>query len=629
MTLLKIMNKKKYFFLALFFLFQIAFIQCYLPFKEWFTNSPIYSDDFSIHYGCVLEEKEMLNHFGSLWSYNPFFRAGSITQSIVTVDSKGWGVFITLFSFLPTAIPFKLYYILIILTVPFVCYLAARYFEFDVNESLLCSFLGVCFLHVSICIDFIYWGTGTYITSCYLSVLATSLFYNFLKSDKIKYFFLTIAVSSLSLWTHFLSGFHLVFAFSVCLLAFIMKLKLKTIFLVICLVIVMFVIASPMVLPLIKFLDTKVPYYPWRPYFTDDPLVAVKVYFFQLIPFNKYKNIPFQKSAMVDIGLLLLSLLGFYYWWEKGEKQKLITLSGTFVILFSFAYYSSFFKAFIDLTPLRYVIAMNVFLLIPATAGLVKLYDSFLRQKPFSTKMASYIISFYFLFLLLSQPLYHLYIKKDFRLSTEMPNQIRELLQFITKNTTNEGRILVENSGWESNHQYYGTHLTFLFHPFTGRDFIGAEYSSDPFNDAFVSFYGGELFHRPLSEYTLNDLDSYFKLYNIKWIVCWSEKAVKLFEKFPDYITLVKKVDKFYIFEVKRKPSFFLKGEGEISVDTNKISLKNVRPGNGEIIISYHWMKYLKTLPEVKLEKIYLLKDPVGFIRIINPSRDVVIYNGY
>jgi hypothetical protein len=80
---------------------------------------------------------------------------------------------------------------------------------------------------------------------------------------------------------------------------------------------------------------------------------------------------------------------------------------------------------------------------------------------------------------------------------------------------------------------------------------------------------------------------------------------------------------------VNRAPSFFLKGKGEKKAELNKIELKNVRPEDGEIILSYHWMKYLKTDPPRKLERTFFLDDPVGFIKIINPPSSLVIYNRY
>ena len=88
-------------------------------------------------------------------------------------------------------------------------------------------------------------------------------------------------------------------------------------------------------------------------------------------------------------------------------------------------------------------------------------------------------------------------------------------------------------------------------------------------------------------------------------------------------------IDGFFIYKVSRSPSFFFKGEGEIASTYNRLFLKNIKPQDNEIVIKYHWMKYLKTEPELKMERVMLLDDPVGFIKIKNPPSSLVIYNAY
>ena len=88
-------------------------------------------------------------------------------------------------------------------------------------------------------------------------------------------------------------------------------------------------------------------------------------------------------------------------------------------------------------------------------------------------------------------------------------------------------------------------------------------------------------------------------------------------------------------FAVLFKPSeeynkpFFLKGKGVIQADYNRLDLNQLATDNGEIIISYHWMKNLKASPETKLERVFIGDDPIGFIRIVDPPPSLVIYNGY
>ncbi len=164
--------KRIYFYGAfvLLLILQIGFIQSYLPVSEWFTRKAIYTDDYSISYGHVLDTKYYLSHYGRTWGYNPYQRAGTTTHTITSVNSNGWAFFSFLLFFLPTEISFKLYFLLALLSLPFLCYWTGSNFDLRPNESLLCGLLGILYLHLSIATDFLYWGSVSYVWSCYLSV---------------------------------------------------------------------------------------------------------------------------------------------------------------------------------------------------------------------------------------------------------------------------------------------------------------------------------------------------------------------------------------------------------------------------------------------------------------------------
>ena len=124
-------------------------------------------------------------------------------------------------------------------------------------------------------------------------------------------------------------------------------------------------------------------------------------------------------------------------------------------------------------------------------------------------------------------------------------------------------------------------------------------------------------------------MKEYFKLYNVTWIVCWFDTSKRFFDRYPEYLLKRKEIDKFSIYQVKRDPSFFLKGKGTVTSDYNRIRLDRTIADNSEIILSYHWMKGLKTKPERRLERVFIGNDPIGFIRITDPPDSLLIYNGY
>ena len=101
----------------------------------------------------------------------------------------------------------------------------------------------------------------------------------------------------------------------------------------------------------------------------------------------------------------------------------------------------------------------------------------------------------------------------------------------------------------------------------------------------------------------------YCDLYNIKWVICWSEKTIKHFEKYPDFFIYKTVIDKFYIYEIKRETSFFLKGRGDVKANINKLTLSNVEAEGGEIVIKYHWMNNFITNPPLQIEEFSVLEN--------------------
>jgi len=561
--------------------------------------------------------------------YNPYIRAGSANNAILTVDNNGWGLFVFLTPFLSSGFSFKLYFILAMLILPFLLYYSARNFELNKDQSLICSVIGILFLHTSICVDFLYWGTVSYIFSSYLCLFITSLFYKFVKHRKTIDIVYVTLLFAIGFWVHIYTAIHLIAPFSVCYLLYSRQLSLKAHGLIIFSIALVILLNLPWLYPFLSLQDTINTDQPHFIYVTSSVFEPLKTYLFLNIKFNEYMNIPFIKSGLVDVMIMGLGILGIVQWKKEGETFKSALFVITSVFLFLLAYYGSFWNFTANLLPLRFVIFMNVFLTIPASVGIIKLYNLFFCDKNLKIKYVSLAVVVYLTGTLLSTPYHHLFVKKDFRLTTNIPEPVAELIKWIEDNTTSEGRILTESSDFATNHQYYGTHLPYLFPLITNREYIG-NYAYYPVClDNFTSFTSYSLFDKPIHYYKHETLWPYINLYNIKWVIVWSDNSRSLFESNPNYFTFKKRIDKFSIFEANRAQSFFIKGQGEINAEINKIELKNITPEDGEVILSYHWMKYLKTNPPRILEKTFFEEDPVGFIKIIDPPSSIVIYNRY
>ncbi len=97
-------------------------------------------------------------------------------------------------------------------------------------------------------------------------------------------------------------------------------------------------------------------------------------------------------------------------------------------------------------------------------------------------------------------------LKTVFKLLTQMPQELQQLISYIKTATTNEARILIENSDWESKHQYGGGHFPYILPHLTGREFIGNDFAYNPTRDSVISFFSGRLFQQPIEKLRLEDV---------------------------------------------------------------------------------------------------------------------------
>jgi hypothetical protein len=150
-----------------------------------------------------------------------------------------------------------------------------------------------------------------------------------------------------------------------------------------------------------------------------------------------------------------------------------------------------------------------------------------------------------------------------------------------------------------------------------------------PVKHSYASFTEGLLFEKELQDYSLPEMQEMFEIYNVKWIVCWLQESKDFLAGFSEYVEKLATIDKFTIYEVKRKTSFFLKGTGKVKADYNRIELDDLIAEDGEVVIAYHWMETFRAVPDVKLERFMVGGDPVGLIKISNPPSSLVISNVY
>ena len=574
------------------------------------SNAPIYTDDYSLHLSECLSAQRFLSSDGKCWGYDPFLLAGFPRGSLANADNKAWELFYWAVSpVLGDGLGFKVYVLLFFLTYPLMIYGAARNFNLSLEQSLLAAFLAVLFFHLSLAKDFVSWGMVSYVFAVFFSLYVISAFFRLLNNFSWTRYLMVTVSFSLLVMMHILSVVHIAIPVLILYLIYMRKMSVWQNVVILLIPLIAFIINSYWILPMVDFFSDK----------TTSPgdyefnlqikslLEPIRVYINQKKTINYH--LPVFNNTFIDVLFLVFSLSGFYAWYKEKSYHLIFAFVSAFVFMFAITFYGSHTVFFAQLQPERFSVPLSLLLIIPATIGIYNTLKILLQGRRIPAIIFIFCAAFILIYQPAVRPLIIFFKSKPYRLSCVFPEKLATLLEVLEKNTTREGRILIEDSEYfreSPTHEYYGGHFPGLFPEYVKREYLCGPRPLYPIKHSYASFTRGVLFSRKVTKYSSAELRELFDLYNVKWIVCWFKSSKEFFAQFPEYITKIADVDSFAMYAVKREPSFFIKGRGTVRADYNRIELENVTAEDDEVIISYHWMKTLKLAPGGSIEKVLL-----------------------
>ena len=218
-------------------------------------------------------------------------------------------------------------------------------------------------------------------------------------------------------------------------------------------------------------------------------------------------------------------------------------------------------------------------------------------------------------------------------LSANPPRQAIEFNDILRQ--YGKGRVLVEDLDHELStksqdyHPWFNGHTLTLFSLTKKREFIGSPvphlYYKKHCDYKFTTFINGHLFGKNIKDFNITNLLDYFNLYNIDLIVLVSKESKMFFSSYPQKFKFLKSLNKMDIYSVK-STGFFIYGKGNINSDWSQIHLSDLKPYQNRIVIKYHWVNGIKTEPDVKVERVIIKDDPIGFIGLLNPPENVKLF---
>lgn len=581
---------------------------------ELLNHEPLYTGDYPAYYYRCMAVSEFLAKSGKTTGYDPYLKAGYIFPSAMGDGSR---VMQILARPLPPALKvfvIKWYVMAVFLIMPLILYLTARNLDMSEQETaiLLTSGLMLWWIpafpyHLAI------FGLINFVLASYLSLYIAALVYKLTQTEKLRPTLLLSVLIPFAVLVHIISIVSLL-PLMACIVLFARSQKIYSGLLLFLLLIV--VLNGFWLLP---YLRDIVPSLLQSLFTVSPPVVGDAPPIRHLTETELLKNFKTLFTG-VTLPLAVVAAVGFYRLRKRREiiKFYIFLLPAVFYALLN--YFGSLVPGVVLLQPLRFKLPMLLFLLIPMAIGIGYLYEKAASRYKNLAIALPVLLGLLCVATVLVIPKYR---SRD-DLNAQLSGGMRTLLEWIKTNTTREARILLEGDDLSihlRSPKYQDGHLPMLLPYLTQREFISTTF---PIVD-FPGFSDGIMFTQDVRKYGLDDLKIYFDLFNIKWIVCWSPQAIETFMAYPDYLTVIGKIDIFYIFAVNRQPSYYIKGSGEVEADYSTLRLNHIKADNGSIIIKYHWADGLRTIPARAINAISIGPDPDGFIQILDPPESLVV----
>jgi hypothetical protein len=200
------------------------------------------------------------------------------------------------------------------------------------------------------------------------------------------------------------------------------------------------------------------------------------------------------------------------------------------------------------------------------------------------------------------------------------PEQAK-LVQLLRQRTGPAARILIE----EADTARPGWNWTALLPTLTDRAFLGGLDPAGGIEHLACGMAGGKLLNRPFAEWPPAERSAYCERYNVGWVVCRSEAAVRFWGAEPMAREIARFDDggELVVFELDRSHSFVRSGKAVVEhADAERIVLRDLVPDeHGCVRLGFHFQKELRAAPLiVSVEADADPRDPVPLMKLRLPG---------
>ena len=193
------------------------------------------------------------------------------------------------------------------------------------------------------------------------------------------------------------------------------------------------------------------------------------------------------------------------------------------------------------------------------------------------------------------------------------------IVDFLQQHTDNSARVYFETSLGRIHDR---GHMAGLYALATNREFIGGPY---PFTD-FANAWDATAFGQALPALSTSALLKHLDLYNVKWMLCHSSACRQAMAALPG-VLLVADLGLVTAYERPIQGNYFASGAGRVVRRCfNLVELET--EGAGEMVLKYHWVPGMVSVPPATIERRDLLPGARPFVVLRDPPRHLVLTTG-
>ena len=618
-------NKAVYLTAIISLLHLLGLLALFTPLSGLVDTQPIIEQDWGLHFHHLAALEAFWRRDGMVWGYNPFFTAGYPSNTIQDLSIKFFEfAALALSGLMLTPIQwFKIAAFLGMATAPWLGFFTARNLcVADDRKNLIglaAAFLATIYWWNSLPREMFFYGMIGFPTAVYLSVWGVSLFYRLaVRGESFGWFHIAWLLFAAAILPLHVQSVIIFFPPVIALLAFSPRLlSVRLIAWSAAALLVAAIVNLAWLAPAFEHRgdDVSAAIVEQLPIFAGaNPFTFVLDY---LGPqgFWTFRSPFFEKGFR--LALLGLGLLGIKRLLRDKDHSLAVLLVSAAAGLFLLTYFGALVPAVRAWQPLRFKIALDLFLAIPAAYGIVhwlRVREAPARLVPvlLGCSIATFVVN-----------LVQTEAAGKLQLRTRLNPQVAALADWIAKETPVGARVLFEESGDETGFVYDGAYLSSLLPRLTGRQFIGGPINLYNDRHHFAEFHSGQIFKKDIQGLSDAALRNYLQLYNIGAIVAFHPASIRRLQAAADWITLEQRIGPVHLIKVRQPLSWFVKGEGKVKAEWNRLELSDLR-GN-EVVLKYHWVNGLTASPPTQIEAMKLADDPIPFIKLIQPPANIIL----